>query len=70
MKRYLLIFWESGDIELTGDYVTDEERDQALKGAHIHRANTVCRLNITDHGEPEIEPYTDAEIDEIVGDDD
>ena len=70
MRRYLLIFWQSGEVELTGDYVTDEERDQALVGAHIHRAEVVSRLNITDHGEPEIETYSDAEIDEIVGDDD
>lgn len=69
MKRYLLLFWESGEVELTGDYVTDEERDQALIGANIHRAEVICRLNITDHGEPEIEIYSDAEIDEITGDD-
>jgi hypothetical protein len=70
MKRYLLIYWESGEVELVGDYGTDEDRDQALKGARVHKAELICRLNITDQIEPEIEQYTDAEIDEIVGDDD
>jgi hypothetical protein len=68
MRRYILIFRYGGEAELSGEFESDEDRDHALYRDALYIADGVYRLNITDQGEPEIEPYSDAEIDEIVGD--